>query len=209
METILISFLSEYLYCPRRIALKAIEGIHGENEHTLAGSIEHEHVDFPGYEQRAGYILLRALPLYSQKLHLSGKADLVEIKTENKRVCEAQPVEYKHGRKRSWDNDNVQLCAQAICLEEMFELDIPRGWVFHAQSQARREVHFTSELRDKTISTLENVRTLLEQQSIPGANLTPRCDGCSLRTVCLPGVSKGRLKQLSTQLFEPIDNVKH
>ena len=144
-----LSALNDYLYCERRAALKFIEGVRGTNEHTIIGDLAHAHVDTPGYEQRAGWELLRALPLFSDTLGLSGKADLVEIRRDpaNGHVTAARPVEYKKGPKRRFDNDEVQLCAQALCLEEMFALTVSDGAIFHAASACRTEVAFDEALR--------------------------------------------------------------
>jgi CRISPR-associated exonuclease Cas4 len=199
MDFLPLSALNDFLYCRRRAALKFIEGLRGTNEHTIIGDLAHENVDFPGYEQRAGWTLLRALPLFSDTLGLSGKADLVEVRysavepqtTNSKppapsRIVEARPVEYKKGPKRRWDNDEVQLCAQALCLEEMFALSIDSGAIFHASSQTRREVLFDLPLRRATLAAITALQSLISHSQIPTAELKPQCEGCSLHEVCLP-----------------------
>lgn len=158
-----------------------VEGIFIDNEHTILGSLLHDHADEPGYEVDAGVTVLRALPLYSDRYGLTGKTDIVEL-WEGRPV----PIEYKKGKKRHFDNDDVQLCAQALCLEEMFNTVVPEGCIYHAASKRRRIVAFTPELRSETLSTLEAVRELLEAGRVPRAMLMPRCDGCSLRPVCMP-----------------------
>lgn len=199
-EPLPLSALNHYLYCPRRAYLIHAEGVFVDNEHTVLGNLAHEHVDFPGYEQRAGWTLLRALPLFSDHLGLSGKADLVEVRyNANNRIAEARPVEYKKGPKRRFDNDEVQLCAQALCLEEMLGLSIPAGAIFHAQSQQRHEVAFDAVLRQHTLSALSNLRSLIADPAAPAADLRPQCEGCSLHGVCLPE-SAGRR---APRLFEP------
>lgn len=195
-----LSALNDFLFCPRRAWMKFVEGVRGTNEHTVLGDLAHEHVDFPGYEQRAGWTLLRALPLFSDHLGLSGKADLVEVRyNADNRIAEARPVEYKKGPKRRFDNDEVQLCAQALCLEEMLGLSIPAGAIFHAQSQQRHEVAFDAVLRQHTLSALSNLRSLIADPAAPAADLRPQCEGCSLHGVCLPE-SAGRR---APRLFEP------
>lgn len=214
MDFLPLSALNDYLYCERRAGLKFIEGLRGTNEHTVIGDLAHENVDFPGYEQRAGWTLLRALPLFSDKLGLTGKADLVEVRygeertavlesesPHNKsqmprRIAEARPVEYKKGPKRRWDNDEVQLCAQAFCLEEMFALSIESGAIFHASSQTRREVLFDATLRRTTLTAIAAFKSLIAQSQIPAAPLKPQCDGCSLHEVCLPEAAERRLGDL-------------
>ncbi len=224
LEVFPLSALNHLLYCPRRAYLIHAEGVFVDNEHTILGDLAHEHVDTPGYEQRAGWELLRALPLFSDALGLSGKADLVEIRyaavpaalsegqsqqqgewgkperpetfasdlpaapsrKSRRTVAQAHPVEYKKGPKRRWSNDEVQLCAQALCLEEMFGIAVVSGAIFHAQSQRRTEVAFDPSLRVRTLQAIADLRSLLAQPSAPPAELKPQCDGCSLREVCLP-----------------------
>jgi CRISPR-associated exonuclease Cas4 len=196
-----LSALNDFLYCERRAALKFIEGVRGDNEHTVLGNLAHAHVDSPGYEQRAGWELLRALPLFSDSLGLSGKADLVEVQRDpaSGHIVAARPVEYKKGPQRRWNNDDVQLCAQALCLEEMFGLAIPEGAVFHAAAQHRRDVVFDATLRTQTRTALAGLRTLIAAGIIPPAELKPQCDGCSLRVVCLPEKTHAQ----NTRLFIP------
>ena len=143
-----LSLLNDFLYCPRRAALKVVEGWREANEHTVLGDIVHEHADLPGYEVAKGIKLLRALPVFSERLGLSGKCDIVEQHSDDS-LC---PVEYKKGKRRQFENDDAQLCAQALCLEEMFKLPVERGAVFHAESKRRREVEFTPALRQSTLS---------------------------------------------------------
>ena len=176
-----------------------------DNEHTTLGNLAHAAVDTPGFEHRAGWELLRALPLYSDTLGLSGKADLVEVRGDatSGRITEARPGEYKKGPARRWSNDHVQLCAQALCLEEMLGLRIEAGLVFHAASALRTEVVFDEPLRALTLATLDALRSSLARPSAPPAVLRPQCDGCSLRGVCLPEAAAAPSRR--ALLFEPRD----
>ena len=133
-EIVLVSALNEYAFCPRRCAFKHVEKVFTPNVHTISGTIEHENTDVPGYEVRDGVKILRALSLSSEKLGLSGKADWVEM-----RDGLPYPVEMKHGIKRAWDNDDIQLCAQALCLDEMMGVTCPMGAIYHSKSRHRRE----------------------------------------------------------------------
>jgi len=211
--------LNDFLYCPRRAALKAIEGHREENEHTIRGDIAHEHADLPGYEVAKGVTLLRALPVWSERLGLSGKCDIVEVALgsagdppasfggspnetpskprphpkslsypmgEGGRIRALVPVEYKKGKRRQFDNDDAQLCAQALCLEEMFGIVVDRGSVFHATSKRRREVEFTVELRQLTENAIAELHRLIEQANVPPAVFKPACEECSLFDICLP-----------------------
>ena len=199
-----LSALNHFIYCSRRAYLIHAERVFVDNEHTLLGDLAHAAVDTPGYEHRAGWELLRALPLFSDTLGLSGKADLVEIRrdpAEPTRIAEARPVEYKKGPARRWSNDHAQLCAQALCLEEMFGLRIPSGLIFHVASALRTEVVFDDALRALTLTSLSNLRSQLSSPTAPPAQLKPQCDGCSLRGVCLPEAAALR----HARLFEPRD----
>src|SRR5258708_34769734 len=192
-ETISVAALNQYVFCPRRCALMFVEGIWADNEHTAVGTLLHDHADAPGYETDAGVKILRAVPLFSERYGLSGKADIVEVKEvkdgAGKRKVYA-PVEYKKGKRRKWDNDDVQLCAQAFCLEEMFSVAAPEGFIYHAGSKRRRKVSFDESLRLETKRTIEAVRELIANREVPPAVLKPRCDGCSLRSVCLPELTQ-------------------
>ena len=199
-----LSALNHFIYCSRRAYLIHAERVFVDNEHTLLGDLAHAAVDTPGYEHRAGWELLRALPLFSDTLGLSGKADLVEIRrdpAEPTRIAEARPVEYKKGPARRWSNDHAQLCAQALCLEEMFGLRIPSGLIFHVASALRTEVVFDDTLRALTLTSLSNLRSQISSPTAPPAQLKPQCDGCSLRGVCLPEATTLR----RARLFEPRD----
>ena len=195
-----LSALNHFLYCNRRAALIHVEGIFVDNQHTLQGNIVHEHADLPGYEFAKGVILLRALPVWSERLGLSGKCDIVEQHPGGALV----PVEFKKGKRRHFDNDDVQLCAQALCLEEMFARPVERGAVFHAASKRRREVEFTAELRALTEQTAAEVHALLSSDSVPSAVLKPQCAECSLYEVCLPQLTSHPpgLDRAMRRLFE-------
>ncbi len=191
-DALLISALNQYLFCPRRCALMHTEGIWVDNAHTAKGTLVHEHADFAGYESTEGVKSVRALVLYSKAYGLSGRADIVEVReviTAGGVSRVYAPVEYKKGKRRQFDNDEGQLCAQALCLEEMFACQVERGFIFHQTSKRRREVVFDDTLRRLTIDTIEAVRRLLASDVTPSARLLPRCDGCSLRGVCLPEIS--------------------
>lgn len=185
-----LSLLNDFLYCTRRAALKATDGLRSANKHTAQGDVNHEHADLPGYEHRAGWKLLRALPVWSDRLGLNGKADLVEVHEAQGKISGVRPVEYKAGKKSRWNNDHAQLCAQALCLEEMLGISIHEGAIYHAQSSQRSRIEFTADLRHETLAAIEALHDLVASARIPPPLLTPRCDGCSLRDICLPEISK-------------------
>jgi CRISPR-associated exonuclease Cas4 len=205
-EQLPLSLLNDYLYCPRRAALKLVEGWREANEHTERGDIVHEHSDLAGYEVVKGVTLLRALPVWSERLGLSGKCDIVEQWPDGS----LYPVEFKLGKRRRWENDDAQLCAQALCLEEMFGVAVPRGAVFHADSKRRREAEFTPELRATTERAIGELHALLDSSrplsapAIPTAVFKPACEECSLFELCLPKATEvsARAKRMARLLFE-------
>lgn len=190
-----LSALNHLLYCERRCALIHIEGAFVENVYTLEGTLAHEGADTPGYESAAGVRVVKALPLYSKKLRLVGKADIVEF-----RGGVPYPVDYKRGKRKKWANDDVQLCAQALCLEEMLGAAVPCGAIFHAQSKRRRELEFTTAIRAETMTAIERLHVLLSTRVVARAELKPQCDGCSLHEVCLPELG-ARFPAASRALF--------
>jgi CRISPR-associated exonuclease Cas4 len=199
-EPILISALNQFVFCPRRCALMHVEGIWSDNEHTIIGTLLHDRSDEPGYETDGEVTVLRAVPLYSERYGLSGRADIVEL-----RAGVPVPVEYKKGKRRKFDNDDIQLCAQALCLEEMFACEVAFGYIYHAASKRRREVLFDWRLRDETLRTMTAVREMLRSGAVPAAELKPRCDGCSLRGTCLPeltGTSGAILARSQAELWQ-------
>ena len=208
MEPLPLSLLNDYLYCPRRAALKIVEGWREANEHTVRGDIVHEHADLPGYEVAKGVTLLRALPVWSERLGLSGKCDVVEVeanpKSEIRNPKLLRPVEYKKGKRRQFDNDDAQVCAQALCLEEMFGITVERGAIFHAESKRRREVEFTSELRALVECSVAELHRLVETQLVPLAVFKPACEECSLFEICLPRATGGNTiaSRLAENLFK-------
>lgn len=180
-ELVPISALQHYVYCPRQCALIHVEGVWEENLFTLRGQRAHEVVDVAKGMVQEGVRVEYALPLFSERLGLVGRADVVEFHGEI-----PYPVEYKVGPRRSRRADEVQLCAQALCLEEMLGQDVPRGALFYRASRRRREVVFTPELRDLVERAVIEVRALLQNGHLPPPVNDSRCRDCSLIEVCLP-----------------------
>lgn len=203
LDALPISLLNDHLYCPRRAALKIVEGWRSANEHTHRGDIVHENADIAGYEVARGVTLLRALPVWSEQLGLNGRCDIVEQRPDGSLF----PVEFKLGKRRQWENDDAQLCAQALCLEEMFGIPIPRGAIFHADSKRRREVDLNADLRSSTRQAIANLHSLLNpgfDPRIPPAVFKPACEECSLFEICLPKATamESRASKLSRDLFK-------
>jgi CRISPR-associated exonuclease Cas4 len=205
-----LSALNALLYCDRRAALRHLENLFVHNEHTRRGDSLHKRADRPGFEKRKGTRTDRGLWIASKRLRLYGRADLVEFRREPGRkrpgipIVETPfPVEYKRGKAKRWSNDDVQLCAQALCLEEMLGRHVPEGAIYHAVSKKRRDVPFTAELRAETEAAVARLHELLASGRVPPAMLKPRCRGCSLRSHCLPEAfaNPRRLATLATGLF--------
>jgi CRISPR-associated exonuclease Cas4 len=176
-----LSSLNHLLFCPRRCYLLRVEDIWVENAHTLSGSQDHQRVHKTKDSDAATGKTARGLRLLSHALKVQGVADLVEFPDGV-----PYPVEYKRGPRRKWDNDEVQLCAQAICLEEMLGVDIPKGAIFHVKTKRRREVKFTTQLRKMTHDAAQRLHQLLAQSQAPAPVLHKKCQGCSLHQLCLP-----------------------
>jgi CRISPR-associated exonuclease Cas4 len=194
LESIALSALQHYAYCPRQCALIHLEQIWTDNAQTAKGIRAHTRADEPNIELLEGVRIERALPLYSDELELVGRADVVEFLADQTPF----PVEYKSGkRKKNQDPqtanleklcDDIQLCAQALCLEEMLKIRVPRGAIFHIASKRRRDVEFSPALRNRTLEVIQAVRTQFETGITPEPVNDQRCTHCSLNNACMPAV---------------------
>jgi CRISPR-associated exonuclease Cas4 len=183
-DLVMISALQHWSYCPRQCGLIHLDQAWDENLYTLRGRAVHEQVDTPEGEWERGVRVERALPLWSDRLGLVGKADVVEF-----RDGVPYPVEYKHGPRCRRRHDELQLAAQALCLEEMFGRSVPRGAVFHHNSRRRRDVAIAADLRAAVAEATEAVRAMIHSGRLPPAVNDARCEHCSLRESCLPSVT--------------------
>lgn len=201
-ELVMISALEHWAYCPRQCALIHVEQTFDENLYTLRGRIEHERVHEAVGEIQGDVRVERGLALWSHRLGLVGKSDVVEF-----RGAAPYPVEYKHGRKRQRNSAEIQLCAQAMCLEEMTGQPVPRGAIFHQGSRRRTEIALDDNLRRRVDEAVAAVRALLSSQTLPEPVNDSRCDLCSLKESCLPEVltSGDRLRHARHDLFRPRD----
>jgi CRISPR-associated exonuclease Cas4 len=181
-DFIMLSALQHYLYCPRQCALIHLEQIWAENLYTAEGRILHERPDSGRAQKLESARIVRALPIRSERLGLSGQADVVEFHKDGT----VFPVEYKRGKPKKDHCDEVQLCAQALCLEEMLHVKIKGGALFYGQNRRRHAVEFDSELRRLTEKTIAQVHDLLSSRVTPKAIYSKKCDNCSLMAVCLP-----------------------
>jgi CRISPR-associated exonuclease Cas4 len=187
LEMIPISSLNALEYCPRSFYYQVVQGETMVNEFVLEGQLAHQRVHQPGTRTTAeGVIETTNLYLYSETLHLIGFADVVE-----ERAGEVIPVEYKHGQQSNWLNEHIQLCAQALCLEERRpgKPPIAYGYIYHIASQRRTKVLFTPQLRARTKAAIAQAFQVAALATPPpplSDKLAARCPSCSLRPICLP-----------------------
>lgn len=184
-DYISIAALNQYSYCPHRCWRMHCLGDFIDNQYTIEGTSLHERVHTIGDSNREEVWQVRAIWLKSDKYKLIGKSDLIELENG-----EWYPVEYKRGRKGEWDNDELQVCAQALCLEEMTGKSIEIGYVYYAQTHQRQLIEINQELRQQTITAIAEVSKLLKTGIMPPAVYSQRCKGCSLEPQCLPKIGE-------------------
>ncbi len=186
-DPVALSALQHWAYCPRQCALIHVEQAFDDNLHTLRGNAVHAAVDQPGIELRRGLRVERALPIWHDTLGLIGKADVVEFEPDGT----PYPVEYKHGSRHKRADiaacDDLQLAAQALCLEAMTGRAVTAGAIYYASSKRRRVVAVDEALRGRVAHAAAAVRTLLREGRMPPpTDDSSRCHGCSLRERCQP-----------------------
>ena len=187
MEMIPISALNALEYCPRKFYYQYVQGETLDNELTLEGTLAHRDVHQAGIHTTAeGEVQITRLYLASETLHLTGFADVVE-----ERAGVLIPVEYKHGQQGHWINDHVQLCAQALCLEERLPGKplIPYGYIYSVSTQRRTQVPFTPQLRARTKAAIARALHIATLETPPpplSGKMAARCPNCSLLPLCLP-----------------------
>lgn len=181
-----ISALQHYLYCPRQCALIHVEQQWAESRHTAEGRLLHDKADKPQMERRRGVRTVTAMPLADAVLGITGIADVVEFH-DTPQGERAYPVEYKRGRPKAHQADEVQLCAQAMCLESMLGYAIPEGALFYGETRRRVVVAFEVGLRELTQGVIGATRAMFVLGTTPGARYSPKlCDACSLLDLCQP-----------------------
>ena len=183
-----ISALEHYAYCPRQCALIHCDGVWIDNAHTVKGMRAHRRVDGGQHRRERGRQVLRAIPLWSERLGLSGRADVVELEDGIVR-----PVEYKSGVRHGVTAD-LQLCAQALCLEEMLDVEIAHGHVWYGGPRRRVRVDFTPELRLEVRESIRRIRAQLLTTDLPQAPNDQRCSQCQLLPHCLPDITSAPRK---------------
>ena len=181
-----ISAIEHFVYCPRQCALIHCDGVWSDNEHTVRGSRAHRRVDSGRHRRERGRQVLRAIPLWSEALGLSGRSDVVEVEANSVR-----PVEYKSGVRHGKAAD-LQLCAQALCLEEMLDVDVPYGHIWYGGPRRRDRVDFGSTLRREVQEIIHEIRMQILTATLPKAPNDHRCEECQLRHHCLPDLVNAR-----------------
>ena len=194
-----ISALEHFSYCPRQCALIHVEQTFDENVFTIRGRLSHERVDSGVTTVPRGVRQVRSVPLWSDEHGLIGKADLVEFRKDG-----PVPVEYKVGRVTG-GHARLQLCAQALCLEEMLRVPVPAGALYSHATKRRVAVEIDLELRRRTLAAVAEVRGLLIEQQLPPPVNDSRCTDCSLINACLPAIVGGasRVRGYQGSLFRP------
>ncbi|MDK2125298.1 CRISPR-associated protein Cas4 [Parachitinimonas caeni] len=201
LDPIPISALQHWRYCPRQCALIHIEQTFDDNVYTARGNALHARVDTPGEDRHAGNRVIRAMPIWSEQLGLIGRADAVEILPDGS----PYPIEYKQGRRKAKRYDELQLAAQALCLEEMIGKAVPEGALFYASSGKRRVVTIDTSLRQQVQQATEAVRSMLQAGKLPPPVNDDRCRDCSLYDRCQPQALADTSRQtlLLQQLYQP------
>lgn len=185
-DLIPLSALQHWLVCPRQCALIHLEQAWLDNELTAEGNVLHQSVDQAGGESRHAARRVTGLPLRSVRLGLSGRADVVEFRPAPDGGEVPYPIEHKRGREKRDDRDKVQLCAQALCLEEALGVPVPEGALFYAETRKRQVVAFDAALRRTVEDAAAAIRAMLASGRTPPPVLNPSCKRCSLADLCLP-----------------------
>ena len=198
-QSIPLSDIQHFAFCRRQWALIRIENLWADNVRTIEGNILHERAhDDQLTESRGDVLILRGLRVASERLGLSGACDVVEFHRHPQGVTlrgrEGRwlpyPVEYKRGKPKEDDCDQLQLCAQAMCLEEIFVCHIPEGSLYYGETRRRQRVSFTPELRERVESMAAEMRAYYDRRHTPSARPSKACNACSLKDLCLPKLTK-------------------
>lgn len=215
-EMLMLSGIQHYAFCPRQWALIHIEQQWDENILTAEGRIMHQLVDDPFYRQKMGDVIcMRSVNLASKELGLYGVSDIIELHTtssSNNAITHPKypgywipyPIEYKHGRPKDTDIDIVQLVAQAMCIEEQYNIVIARGAIFYGAIRRREEVVITEELREIVRQYASSMHEVFANMLTPKAVKESHCERCSLVDICMPNtnVPNSASKYIEQNLYE-------
>jgi CRISPR-associated exonuclease Cas4 len=183
-----LSALQHFLFCERQCALIHIEQVWADNLFTAEGNLLHERTHEGPDESRPGVRITRGMPVRSFDLGLSGQCDVVEFHSNG----DVLPVEYKRGKPKAHAADEVQLCAQALCLEEMLGIQIKRGMLYYGKRRRRTDVVFHSALRELTRDTAQRLHAVIDSRETPTAQREKKCESCSLLEICMPDAMRFR-----------------
>jgi CRISPR-associated exonuclease Cas4 len=202
LEPIFLSQLQHYLFCPRQFALIELEDVWSENQFTAEGQVLHQRVNQADQQKRGAVRTVWALRLAHAELGIEGVADVVEYHKQKDGVETPYPIEYKRGKPKAHRADEVQLCAQALCLEEMHGIAVPEGALFYGEVRRRHPVVFDAELRELTHQTILACRIIVQTKTTPKASYkSKKCSACSLIDQCHPkGFVKSAAAWLAGQL---------
>ncbi len=195
-----LSALQHLLYCERQCGLIYADGVWTENRYTAEGRVVHERAHQSGRQSRRDMRTETGVYIRSSRLGLIGQADVVEFHHEKDGIWRPYPVEYKRGKTKPQDWDRVQLCAQALCLEEMLCLEVPSGAIYYDQHRRRERVEFDRELREKTEKAAFRAAEIIFSGVLPVAKQGARCRRCSLAEICLPRAQKRSIKSYMSDI---------
>ena len=211
-DYLMISGIQHFKFCRRQWALIHVEQQWAENEHTVVGELMHKKAHDPYLtEKRKDVLIVRALPVSSRSIGISGECDIVEFRKcdegiklmGHRGLYSIYPVEYKKGKPKENDEDKLQLAAQAMCLEEMFSTQVPEGALYYGETRRREVVEFTEEIRNQVKSIFEEMHGDYERKYTPKVKTTKACSGCSLKDICLPKLMKtGSVKAYVSRMLE-------
>lgn len=198
-DYLMLSGIQHFVFCRRQWALIDIEQQWEENYRTTAGELMHKKAHDEGaFEKRGDLLIVRGLRISSHELGLSGQCDVVEFHKNDDGMdlfdydgkWNPVPIEYKHGTIKEDKSDEAQLCAQAICLEEMFKTDIPEGYLYYGQNRRRHHVEFTEALRKEVQELCREMHVLFQKGHTPNVKYSKQCKSCSLENLCLPKLKR-------------------
>lgn len=198
-DYLMISGIQHFRFCRRQWALIHIEQQWAENEHTVIGELMHKKAHDPWLtEKRKGVLTVRALPVSSRMMGISGECDVVEFSLceegvklhGHKGLYSVYPIEYKKGKPKLTEEDRLQLAAQALCLEEMLCTDVPKGAIFYGETRQREEIEITEELCTEVRSMVKEMHQYYERRYTPRVKYSKACNACSLKDICMPRIGK-------------------
>lgn len=198
-DYLMLSGIQHFAFCRRQWAMIHIEQQWAENERTTAGELMHKKAHDEGaFEKRGDLLVVRGLRISSQELGLSGQCDVVEFHQDKDGVelfgyegkWKPIPVEYKHGAPKENNVDELQLCAQAICLEEMFQTKMSEGYLYYGENRRRTHVVFSDILREEVKKAVEEMHELFRRGYTPNVKSSKKCTACSLKNLCVPKIQK-------------------